>query len=147
MFPSFKKPTGRGELDLMQFVSEMVEGGFRWTSGSSGVFKERSVSLEDQALLFLASQMQKEHSLEHLLVCFAVLSMVQFLRPQLIKQHKTDLEQHTIAPTSTANRSKLQPFFSIAPFSGIYLLTLVLCQASMFSSYGQVNSKKITSLA
>ena len=115
MFPLFKKPTGRGEFDLMQFVSEMVEGGFRWTSGSSGVFKGRSVSFEDQALLFLTSQMQKEYSLEHLLACFAVLLMVQFMRPQLIKQHKTDLEQHTIAPTSTANRSKLQPFFSITP--------------------------------
>ena len=35
----------------MGFVLEVVEGGFRWTSEFSGVFKARSISLEDQALL------------------------------------------------------------------------------------------------
>ena len=40
------------------------------------VFKERSVSLIDHALLFLASQIQKEHYIEHLLICFIVVLMV-----------------------------------------------------------------------
>ena len=74
-------------------------------SGSYGVFRERSISLEDHALLFLASQIQKEHSIEHLLSCFTVVFMVRFLKPKLLKQHKTDLEHYPLAPTSTANRS------------------------------------------
>ena len=49
------KTTGGGELDLTGFVSEVVDSGFNGRSGSSGVFKARSVSAEDQALLFLAS--------------------------------------------------------------------------------------------
>ena len=98
----------------------------------------------DHALLFLASQIQKEHSIEHLLICFIVVLMVRFLKPKLLKQHKTDLEQYPLAPTSTANRSTLQPLFSITLFSGKYLLTLTLCQASMFSSHGHVSSMRIT---
>ena len=94
--------------------------------------------------MFLASQMQKEHSIEHWLSCLIVLLMVQFLRPKLLKQHKTNQEQCPLAPTSTANRSTLQPLYSITLFSGMYLLTLKLCQASMFSSNGEVNSMRIT---
>ena len=88
--------------------------------------------------------MQKEHSIEHLLNCFIVVLMVRFLKPKLLKQHKTDLEQYPLAPTSTANRSTFQPLLSIALFRGIYLLTLTLCQASMFSSHGQASSMRIT---
>ena len=51
----FIKPTGRGELVFKEFVLEVVNSGFWWTSGSTGIFKERSISLEDYALLFLAS--------------------------------------------------------------------------------------------
>ena len=98
----------------------------------------------DHALLVLASQIQKELSIEYLLICFVVVLMVQFLNPKLLKQHKTDLEQYPLAPTSTANRSTLQPLFSITLFSGKYLLTLALCQASMFSSHGHVSSMRIT---
>ena len=43
---------------------------------SSGVFNTKPVSLESQALLFLACHMQKEHSIEYLLGCFIVLMMV-----------------------------------------------------------------------
>ena len=60
----------------MGFVLRVVDGEFTWTSGSSGVFKVRSILLEDQALLFLASQKQKEHSIEQLLGCFIVLLML-----------------------------------------------------------------------
>ena len=65
----------------------------------------------DHALLFMASQIQKDHSIEHLHICFIVVLMVQFLKPKLLKQHKTDREQQPLAPTSTANRSVLQPLF------------------------------------
>ena len=40
------KPTGRGELVLMEFVSEVVDSGFRWTSITSGVYKAKPISLE-----------------------------------------------------------------------------------------------------
>ena len=65
MFPLFIKPTGRGRWAFKEFVLEMDECGFWWTSGSSGVFRERSISLKDHALLFLASQIQKEHSINN----------------------------------------------------------------------------------
>ena len=61
---------------------------------SSGVFNTKPVSLESQALLLLACHIQKEHSIEHLLGCFIILMMVRFLRPKLLKYHKTDLEQY-----------------------------------------------------
>ena len=98
----------------------------------------------DHALLFLASQIQKDHSIEHLLICFIVVLIVRFLKTKLLKQHKTDLGQYPLAPTSTANRSTLQLLFSIKFFNGKYLLTLRLCQASMFSSHGHVSSVRIT---
>ena len=66
------------------------------------------------------------------------------MRPKLLKQHKTDPERYPLAPISAANRSTLQPLFSITFFSGKHLLTLVLCHSSMFSSHGQVNSMRIT---
>ena len=40
-------------------------------------------------LIVMASQIQKEHSIEHLLSCFTVVLMVLFLKPKLLKQHKT----------------------------------------------------------
>ena len=98
----------------------------------------------DHALLFLTSQIQNEHSIEHLLICFIVVLMMQFLKPKLLTQHKTDLQQYPPAPTSTANRTTLQPLFSIALFSGMYLWNLALCQASICCSHGHVSSMKIT---
>ena len=118
MFHLFIKPSGRGEFVFKELVLEGADDRFRSTSRSSGVFKERSISLVDHASLFLASQIQKEHSIEHLLICFIVVLMVRFLKPKLLKQHKTDLEQYPLAPTSTANRSTLQPLFSITLFNG-----------------------------
>ena len=70
--------------------------------------------------------------------------MVQFLKPKLLKQHKTDLEQYPLTPTSTANKLTLKLLFSITPFSGMYLLTLALHRASKFSSHGHVSSMRIT---
>ena len=33
--------------------------------------------------------------------------MVQFLKPKLLNQHKTDQEQYALAPTSAANKLTL----------------------------------------
>ena len=70
--------------------------------------------------------------------------MVQFFKPRLLKQHKTNLEQYPLAPTSTANRSTFQPLFSITLFKDMYLLILALCQASTFFLHGHVSSMRIT---
>ena len=118
MFHLFIKPTGRGEFVFQELALEGADDRFWETSRSSGVFKERSISLVDDASLFLASHIQKEHSIEHLRICFIVASTMRFLKPKLLKQHKTDLEQYPLAPTSTANRSTLQPLFSITLFNG-----------------------------
>ena len=104
---------------------------------------ERSISLKDPALLFLASLIQMEHSIKLLLSYFIMVLIVLFLKPKLLKQHKTDLEQYSLATTSTASSSTFQPLFSATLFRGRYLLTLVLCQASMFSSHLQVSSMAI----
>ena len=104
MFPLFLKLTGRGELVFMGFVLKVLDSGCRWTSGSSGVFKSRSIPLGDQPLLVLPSQIQKEHSIEHLLSCCIVLLMVKFLRPKVLKQHKTDLEQNPLGTQSQSSR-------------------------------------------
>ena len=85
VFPLFIKPTGRAELIFKEFAFKGVDRGFWSTSGSCGVLKERSMSSVDHALLFLASQIQKEHSIKHLLICFIVVLMVQFFIPRLLK--------------------------------------------------------------
>ena len=56
-------------------------------------FGERSISLKDHALLFLASQMQKDHSIKDLLNYFIVVLMVWLVKPKLLREYKTDLEQ------------------------------------------------------
>ena len=47
--------------------------------------KKGQSSLKDHALLFLASQIQNEHSIEHLLSYFIVVLMVLFLKSKLLK--------------------------------------------------------------
>ena len=83
-------------------------------------------------MLFLASQIQKEHSMEHLL--------------DLLRQHKTDLEQYPLALTSTAKSSTEHSLDSEDVFKATYFLILVLCYDSMFSLQGYVNSMSITFL-
>ena len=93
-----------------------------------------------QSLLFLASQIQKEHSIDNLLKFFMVDLTSLLLKPSFFKQNNTDFEQYPLAPTSTAKRSTHQPLVSMTAFKGEYLESLELCQASMFSSQGHVSS-------
>ena len=97
-----------------------------------------------QSLLFLASQIQKEHSMEDLLNFLMLFLIRVLLKPSFLRQHKTDLEQYPLAPTSTAKSSTDHPLDSIVVFKAKYLLILVLCHDSMFSSQGHVNSMSIT---
>ena len=63
---------------------------------------------------------------------YCVTVVVQFVRPKLLKQHGSNLEQYPLAPTFTANRSTLQPLFSITLFSGMSLLISVVPNLHVF---------------
>ena len=57
--------------------------------------------VEVHSLLFLASQIQKEHSKDDLLK-FLLFFIRVLLKPSSFRQHKIDLEQYPLAQTSTA---------------------------------------------
>ena len=102
--------------------------------------------VEVHSLLFLASQIQKEHSMDDLLK-FLILFLIRvLLKPSYLRQHKTELEQYPLALTSTAKSSTDHPLDSIVAFKAKYLLILVLCHDFMFSSQGHVNSRSIAFL-
>ena len=84
--------------------------------------------------MFLDSQTQKEHSIEDLLDFLIVFLISLLLKPGFLKEHKTDLEQYHVAPTSAAKSSTHQPLDSMIVFKAEYLLVLVPCQDSIFSS-------------
>ena len=122
--------TEDGELQVS------FEGSLQWQLAIEGV----------QSLLFLASQIQNEHSIEDLLNFLIVFLIRALLKPSFLKQHKTDLEQYPLAPSSTSKSSTHQPLDSIIVFKAKYLLILVLCQDSIFSSQGHASSMRITFL-
>ena len=143
------KPTGRVDFafgtGLMVCLIDDRE------DGELQVSFERSLRLQlaverVQYLLFLASQVQNEHSIKDLLNFLIVFLIRVLLNPSFLKQHKTDLEQYPLAPTSTAKSSTHQPLDSMIVFKAKYLLILVLCQDSIFSSQGHVSSMGISFL-
>ena len=95
---------------------------------------EESLSLQlvAEGVLFLASQIENEHSTEDLLNFLIVFFNI--------------IEQYSLAPTSTAKSSTHQPLDSMIVFKAKYLLILVPCQDSIFSSQGHVSSMRITFL-
>ena len=99
-----------------------------------------------QSLLLLATKIQNEHSIEDLLNFLIVFLIRVLLKPSFLKQYKTDLEQYPLAPTSTAKSSPYQPLDSMIVSKAKYLLILVLCQDSIFSSLGHLSSMRITFL-
>ena len=68
------------------------------------------------------------------------------LKPSLLRHVGNNLEEYPLAPTSIANRSTAQPFFSMTLASGLYLFNFWECQFSIFSSQGQVNSSRAARL-
>ena len=98
------------------------------------------------SLLFLASQILKKHSTEHLLNFLILFLIGLLLKPSLLWQHKTNLQQYPLAPTSTAKSSTDHPLNSIVVSKAKYLLILVLYHDTMFSSQGHVNSMSVTFL-
>ena len=99
-----------------------------------------------QSLLFLASQIQNEHSIEDLLNFLIVFLIRVLLKHSFLQQHKTGLEQYFLEPTSTAKSSTHQPLDLMIVFKAKYLLILVQCQDSIFSSQGHVSSMGISFL-
>ena len=79
---------------------------------------EESLSLQlvAEGVLFLASQIENEHSTEDLLNFLIVFFNI--------------IEQYSLAPTSTAKSSTHQPLDSMIVFKAKYLLILVPCQDS-----------------
>ena len=136
------KPTGQIEL---AFETGLVFC-FRYDLGDGELqdsFRESltlRLVVEVHSLLFLASQIQKEHSMDDLLKFLMLFLIRLLLKPSFLRQHKTDLEQYPLAPTSTAKSSTDHPLDSK------YLLILVLSHDSMFSLQGHVNSMNITFL-
>ena len=102
--------------------------------------------IEVHSLLFLASQIKKREFHGCLTKIFDVVLIRVLVKPSFLRQHKTDLEQYPLAPTSTAKSSTEHPLDSIVAFKAKYLLILALCHDSMFSSQGHVNSLSITFL-
>ena len=136
------KPTGR--TDFVFDTDLLVCLGGDREDGELQVSFEGSLSLQlaagFQCLLFLASQIQD-------LLNFLIVFLIQvLLKPSFLKQHKTDLEQYPLAPTSTTKSSTNQPLDSMTVFKAKYLLILVLCQDCIFSSQGHVSSIRITFL-
>ena len=91
-------------------------------------------------MLFLVSQIQKQHSMDDLLKLLKVFLITVLLKPSFLRQQKADLEQYPLALTSTKKSSADHPLDSIVVFKDKYLWILVLCQYSMFSSQGHVMS-------
>ena len=91
-----------------------------------------------QSLLFLATPIQTEHSIEELLIFKIVFLIRALLKLSFLKQDKTDLENYPLAPTSTAKSSTHQPLDSMIVFKVKYLLILVLCQDSIFFRRGML---------
>ena len=149
MFPLFMKPTGRVnfafDTGLMVSLKDDREDGELQVSFQGSLRLHLAVE-GVQSLLVLASQIQNEHSIEELLNVLIVFLIRVLLRPSFLKQYKTDLEQYPLAPTSTAKSSTDQPLDSMIVFEATYLLILVLCQGSIFSSQGHVSSIRITFL-
>ena len=94
------KPAGRIDFafdtGLVVCLRDHVE------DGELQVSFEESLSLQLVAggvhsLVFLASQIQKEHSIADLLNFLIAFLMSLLLKPNFLKHHKTHLEQHPLA--------------------------------------------------
>ena len=152
MFPLLMKATGLVDFVFDTGLMVCLRGDRE--DGELQVSFEGSLRLQlavegFKSLMFLASykmtKIQNEHSKEDLLNFLIVLLIRVLLKPSFLKQHKTDLEQYPLAPT-TAKSSTHQPLDSMIVFKAKYLLILVLCQDSIFSSQGHVSSMRITFL-
>ena len=95
-------------------------------------------STDSQATLSLASQIQKENSIDSLITVFKFFFAKMLLKPRFCKQHHKDLEQNPLAQTSMAYRSTSQPLDFIVNFNGKYLLILWSCHSISITFFGRI---------
>ena len=94
VLPLFMKPTGQIELAF--------ETGLEFCFGygpGHGELQESFTSrlvVEVHSLLSLASQIQKEHSMDDLLKFLMLFLIRVLLKPSFLRQHKTDLQQYPL---------------------------------------------------
>ena len=108
------KPTG--QIELAFGTGLMFCLGYGLGDGELLDFFRESLTLRlvvEVHSLFLASQIQKEHSMDDLLKFLMLFLIRILLKPSFLRQHKTDLEQYPLAPTSTAKSSTDHPLDSI----------------------------------
>ena len=132
------KPTGQIELAfetglVFCFGYDLGDGELQDSFRESLTLR---LVVEVHSLLFLASQIQKEHSMDDLLKFLMLFLMRVLLKPSFLRQHKTDLQKYPLALTLIVKRSTDHPLDSIVVFKAKYFLILVLCHDSMFSSQG-----------
>ena len=89
---------------------------------------------------------KKKYSKKDLLNFLIALLIRVLLKHSFLKQHKTDLKQYSLSPTSTANISTCPPLDSMIIFKAKHLLILVPSQDSIFCSQGHVSLIRITFL-
>ena len=95
------KPTG--QIELAFGTGLMFCLGYGLGDGELLDFFRESLTLRlvvEVHSLFLASQIQKEHSMDDLLKFLMLFLIRILLKPSFLRQHKTDLEQYPLAPTS-----------------------------------------------
>ena len=115
------KPTGQIELALetgLAFCFGYVLGDGELQDSFRESLTLRLV-VEVHSLLFLASQIQKKHSMDDLLKFLMLFLLRVLLKPSFLRQHKTDLEQYLLLPTSTAKSSTDYPLDLLVDFSSL----------------------------
>ena len=111
------KPTcdfeGVGEVFKLFFILALSINGLLDSGG--GVLVRGEFNSTD-------CQIQKEDSIDNLLLVFKVFYAKMLMKTMFCKQHNKDLEDNPLAPTSMAYRSTSQSLKLIADFNGKYLL-------------------------
>ena len=115
------KPTGQIELALetgLVFCLGYVLGDGELQDSFRESLNLRLV-VEVHSLLFLASQIQKEPSMDDLPKFLMLFLIRVLLKPSFLRQHKTDLEQYLLLQTSTAKSSTDYPLDLLVDFSSL----------------------------
>ena len=87
------KPTGR--IDFTFDTGNDIEVGELQVSFEESLRLQLAVGVN--SLMFLASQIQKEHSIEDLLDFLIVFLISLLVKPSILKQHKADVQQYPLA--------------------------------------------------
>ena len=112
---------GVGEIFKLFFILALSINGLL-DSGGGVLVRGEFNSTDCQTTLSLASQIQKEDSIDNLLLVFKVFYAKMLIKPVFCKQHNKELEDNPLAPTSMPYRSTFQSLKLIADVNGKYFL-------------------------